>query len=94
MSDGSWDVPVEEDTNILFESEATLGDYDVLYQKWTWEGIFAESIVFRGQDVAELSDAEIEAEVRTSPLVRSDSQVTIKRTNGDFAFVNFNFESE
>ncbi len=27
-------VPIEKDTNILFELNATLNDYDVLYQMW------------------------------------------------------------
>lgn len=94
MSEKFRDVPVEEDTRILFETEAYLGGYDVLYQKWFWEGITAESIIFRSEDVADLTDAEIEAEVRTSPLVRADSQVTLKRDDSGFTFVNFNFETE
>lgn len=45
-------VPVEEDTKIIFEQEATLGEYEVLYQKWFWDGISAESIIFANEDVA------------------------------------------
>ena len=36
-------VPIEKDTNVLFELNATLDDYDVLYQMWSWDGIKAES---------------------------------------------------
>ena len=59
-------VPVEEDTKIILEKEAKLGEYEVLYQKWSWGGIVAESIIFSNEDVADFKDDEIEAEVRTS----------------------------
>jgi hypothetical protein len=36
-------VPIENDTTVLFQLNATLGDYDVLYQMWNWDGITAES---------------------------------------------------
>jgi len=87
-------VPVEEDTKILFQAEATLGEYEVLYQIWSWDGIFAQSIIFVNEDVAELKDNEIEAEVRRSPLLKEGSGITLKRSESGFTFVNFNFETE
>ena len=84
-------VPVEADTRILFRKEAKLGKYDVLYEKWNWEGIKAESIIFANDDVSELPDDEIEKEVRKSPLVKEGSQITLKRSE-EFTLVNFNFE--
>ena len=85
-------VPVEEDTKILFELEATLGEYKVLYQKWFWDGITAESIIFANEDVINLTDKEIEREVRTSPLLQKASKITLSRSKSGFTFVNFNFE--
>ena len=38
-------VPVEKDTKILFEQKATLGEYEVLYQKWFWDGITADVLL-------------------------------------------------
>lgn len=87
-------VPVEQDTKIIFQQEATLGEYEVLYQKWFWDGITAESIIFANEDVAELTDKEIEEEVKTSPLLNEGSSVTLKRPESGFTFVNFNFETE
>ena len=29
-------VPVENDTKIILQLEAKLGEYDVLYEKWFW----------------------------------------------------------
>jgi len=86
-------VPVEEDTRILFRKEAKLGNYDVLYEMWSWEGISAESLIFVNDDVSDLTDEELEREVRKSPLVKKDSAITIKRLDIGFTFVNFNFET-
>ena len=85
-------VPVEEDTKILFRLEARLGKFDVLYEKWSWEGILAESIIFADDDISGTTDEEIEQEVRKSPLVKKESEMKIKRSDAGFTFVNFNFE--
>lgn len=91
MSDKFKNVPVEEDTNIIFSLEAQFGDYEILYQKWSWEGVTAESLIFDSRDVAGLTDEELIAEVKTSPLLKEESQVTLKRGDSGFVFVNFNF---
>ena len=91
---GKFDgVPTEEDTKIIFRHEVKFGDYDILYEKWLWDGITAESIVFDSKDVADLSDDEIIEDAKSSPLVESDSDVTIKRSDAGYTFVNFNFKS-
>ena len=87
-------VPVEEDTKIIYQQEASLGEYEVLYQKWYWDGISAESIIFANEDVDGLEDKEIEAEVKTSPLLKKNTSITLKRSQSGFTFVNFNFETE
>jgi len=84
-------VPVEDDTAILCSLECKLGEMDVLYQQWIWDGITAESFIFINDDVAMLSDAELEKETRSSPMMKSDSGITIKRDDSGFTFVNFNF---
>ncbi len=86
-------VPVEQDTKIIFEQQAKLGEYDVLYQKWYWDGVTAESIIFADEDIVGVSDDEIQAEVKDTPLLRADSAITLKRSVSGFTFVNFNFES-
>ena len=92
MSEKFNSVPVEDDTKIIFQLECSFGNYDVLYQKWFWDGIMAESIIFDGEDVSELNDEEIEAELRESSLIKTNSSITIKRSESGFTFVNFNFE--
>jgi hypothetical protein len=65
-----------------------------LHQKWYWDGIIAESIIFANEDIVGITDAEIETIVRLSPLVKADSKITLKRSKSGFTFVNFNFEAE
>lgn len=86
------DVPVEEDTTILVSLACRLGERDALYQQWLWSSIGAESLIFHNEDIVMLSDAELEKEVRASPLVKSD-EMTISRSDGGYTFVNFNFET-
>lgn len=45
-------------------------------------------------DIAGLSDEEIEREVKSSPLLKPDSSITMKKSESGFTFVNFNFETE
>ncbi len=90
MNDKFTDIPREADTKIIFTSPMRWGEFDIVYEKWYWEGINAESIIFLTEDVSSLDDAALEADVRDGPLVKSDSQIAIKRTD-KFTFVNFNF---
>lgn len=83
-------VPVEDDTRINASIEATLGDYDVLYQKWYWDGMEAESIIFIADDVKDMDDEALKSFVAESPLV-NDPRMTMKRDSKGFTFVNFNF---
>ena len=86
-------IPVEEDTIIWFRVKGTLDEYPVCYEKWSWEGVQAESIIFKHIDTKQLLDCELEELVRTSPLVKSGSEITLKRNSGGYTFMSFNFVS-
>jgi len=97
MDDKFFNVPVEDDTTIGFQSMMKLGDFDVLYQGWYWNGIDAESIIFSDDDVKGMSEHEIRCLVKSSDIVNEDSQnndshITFKRNQKGFTFVNFNFK--
>ena len=94
MSNKFATLPTEKGTKILFQQEAKFEEYDVLYQKWFWAGITAESIIFVTADISDLSDNEIESMVKSSPLVKEDSSITLEHGKTGFTFVNFNFETE
>lgn len=84
------DADLEPDTRILFQIQAKLDDYEVLYQQWTWSGIRAESFIFHEEDAEDLNDAGLEALARSSPMVKPDGALTIARGER-YTFVNFNF---
>ena len=52
------DIPMDKDTKILFSSPMKWGDLDIVYQKWNWEGIMAESIIFLNEDLKVLRIAK------------------------------------
>ena len=86
-------IPGQKDTKIIFREDTKFGDFDVVYEKWEWDGILAESIIFDEEDVSEMDDDEIINKVKNSPLF--DDKIykgipTIRRNSG-FVFVNFNF---
>lgn len=91
MSNKFTAVPIENGTNILFELNATLDDYDVLYQMWSWDGIKAESFIFLSADIADLTDEEVQTLAKSSPMIKADSELTLVRHADGYTFVNFNF---
>lgn len=93
MSDKFESIPVDDGTMILAQVEVKLGEYDVAYQKWIWDGVFAESVIFADEDVKNINDAEIISIVKESPLLSEGSKITISNTGCGFTFVNFNFKS-
>jgi len=92
MNEKFKNIPLDEGTKITFSSPMKWGDLDIVYQKWSWDGITAESIIFLNEEVKAMDDEALEADMRDGPIVREDSQVTIKRGD-EFTFVNFNFVS-
>ena len=93
MTEKFKDLPVEEDTQIISSIEARIKQYDVVYQKWYWSGIHAESIIFYNEDVANLTEEQIKKEVAScTAIVKEDSDMTYKKGE-KYTFVNFNFET-
>jgi hypothetical protein len=91
MKEKFKDIPVEEDTKIILRFETKIEDYEVVYEKWYWDGIYAESIIFFNDDVAELNEEQIKNQVtQNTVLLKDNSQMTFKRLE-KHTFVNFNF---
>jgi len=86
-------IPTENDTTILLSSEMNLGKYEITYQKWFWDGVQAESIIFYNEDIKHLSKEEIVKEVKKSPIVKSNSKITYSKDDA-YTFVNFNFNTQ
>jgi|26BtaG_2_1085354.scaffolds.fasta_scaffold03372_5 hypothetical protein len=91
MTEKFKDLPVEEGTQIITSVKANIEQYDVVYQKWHWDGIMAESVIFFNDDIAELTEEQIKNEVALcTALVKENSQMTYKKGE-KYTFVNFNF---
>lgn len=91
MTEKFKDIPVDSDTKILANVEAKIAEYDVVYQKWYWGGIQAESVIFYNDDIAELDEDQVKKEVSLcTALVKEGSQLTYKKGE-KYTFVNFNF---
>ncbi len=92
LSDKFKDVPEDDETYTEFRREFKFGEYDVLYEKWSWEGITAETLVFVSEEIASMQIHALEDFVRESSLVKEWTNMTIKENDNGFTFVNFNFE--
>ena len=64
-----------------------------LHQKWIWEGIIGESLIFLDNDVNEKSDEDLIAVAHESGLMQEDNKATIARNSSGYTFVNMNFEN-
>ena len=87
-------VTVESDTKILFQEEVKFGEHDALYQKWVWDGITAESLIFISEDVSHMDDETLKEKVLKSTLATAESSVTLSRNDTGYVFVNFNFVTD
>jgi hypothetical protein len=91
MSNKFDNVPVESDTKIQFRSVVQFENYEALYEGWYWDGISAESLIFANEDIADISQDELEQKIIASSYLKDDKGVTIEKSNSGFTFVNFNF---
>jgi hypothetical protein len=86
-------ISPEEDPTVNYRHVAKFGDYEVLYEKWTCDGIAAESVIFDNNDVEDFSDDEIKRIVISASLVESYSNVTIDRYKSGYTIANFNYKA-
>lgn len=87
------EVPKDSDTKITEQNEVLIGQLEALHQKWCWDGVKGESLIFVSEDVTEYNEDELIAKCRKTGLMRFDSSTTFKQTESGFTFVNFNFAS-
>ena len=92
MSSTFEGVPLDPETRVILQFETQLGSYPVLYQKWFWDGITAESLIFSNDDIDQEDLDKIKLIVRAFPGLNPESDVTVKRSDEGYTFFNFNFE--
>ena len=84
------DVLIEEDTTIMIQEQRVVGDYEVLRQVWAWDGIWAESIIFRTSEVSAIADEDLKE--LCGSFLGYGSSTTVSRGK-DYSFVNGNFKT-
>jgi hypothetical protein len=84
-------IPVEEDTRILQKKLMTVNGIDARFERWAWEGVIGESLIFVTEEISNLSDEQLWQSIVNQLSIR-DMKHTIKRQI-DYSFVNFNFET-
>jgi hypothetical protein len=88
---GKFDqLPQDQGRTILSQRETRVGDLKALHQRWSWDGITAESLVFRSEDVAHLADEEVVRRLVSHPGYRLGAEVSLTRLDSGYTFANFN----
>lgn len=88
-------VPDDKDTVITFSAQIMYnGNIEILYQKFSWDGISGECLVFSDDDIAHMSVEELQKDVKNTPIVNSDSTVIITQKGHGFTFATFNCTTE
>jgi len=85
-------IPNDSDTFIKYQSEVILDGLDALHQKWRWDSIIGESLIFINEDIAEISLSELEMKIRIDYPQANNSSITTTKS-GIYFFINFNFQT-
>lgn len=87
------DVPQDADTRIKSQRQISISGVDALHQRWVWDGIAGQSLVFAADDVSAATDEQIVQMARDADLIVQDDDFTIQRSGQDFVFLNFGFDA-
>jgi len=80
--------------DVLIEESVNLSTCKGLYQKWSWESISGESVLFEKKGTATMSDDDLIQEVIEGYKVVDSSPLTVSHKNDGLRCVNFNFKSK
>ena len=96
MNEKFANVPMDSDTLLLLQADAQINSIDALYQKWIWDGVTADSLIFANADVADIDETALKTLVSESAFVinKDIEQMTYNVSKSGFTFVNFNFEAK
>jgi len=82
-------VPVDKETTILQKKVEKINGIDVLYEYWVWDCFEGESLIFKTEDVAGLSDDDL---LEMLPPKKRENIAIVKGKDG-YTFVNFGFRN-
>ena len=83
---------IDSDTKILSEKILLHDEYDLLLEKWFWDGTKAKSLIFLTEQVSHLKDSQLESLARNILDISIQQQATLTRSE-QFSYFNFDFSS-
>jgi hypothetical protein len=88
-------IPLDEDTTILFESPMKMGEINCFLQIWRFDNIQGSSLIFLTSDLNFSSDEELKNWVKESEIIQNKEKITLSKEPNDhpFTFFNFDFKS-
>ena len=92
MNDKFKNIKTDEDTRIIFRKEIKINGLEAVHEKWNWDGIIAESLIFVSVEVKEINEEMFQLILGANHYFSESSQITLKRLD-EFTFVNFNFQT-
>lgn len=81
---------IESDTKILSTKFLQVDGRDILVESWRWEAIKGKSMIFLSEQVAGLTDVEVQSLAREIAGLTEDEKTTFKR-GPEFTFFNYAF---
>ena len=85
------DIPIEQETIILSREQLSINNLDCIHEYWSWDGFYAECLIFLKEDVIDLNKEEL-IDMSSKFWKSEKSEITFSE-KGKYVFVNFNFES-
>jgi hypothetical protein len=95
MNEKFQNIPLDDDTLILFESPMKMGDLDCVFQTWRFDNIQGSSLIFYSSDLEFKSHDELKTWVSESEIIQNKEKITLSTDPNDhpYTFVNFDFKT-
>lgn len=93
MNQSFNNVPKDKGTRIIDQQELTIDTLTALKQRWIWDGVLADSLIFHSHDIEGLDDDALLSFINLHTDTMIIGSVTFKRNQSGYCFVNFNFVS-
>ena len=84
-------LPEDEETKTLKRVLIKTGNYYALFEKWSWEGIIGNSLIFCNEDIINLTDEELSDICRGSGFYTSGEILIKRQIDSGYTFANFSF---
>lgn len=84
-------LDTDPDTTILMRELLEIQEHPVVHERWRWDGITGESLIFSLADVANVNDAELIAWSHSSGMVSVNEKPQVKRSESGFVFLSFGY---